>query len=39
MAVMTPNNKERTSLGSYRMIGAFIGGMVVSNRGRTKLKQ
>jgi GPH family glycoside/pentoside/hexuronide:cation symporter len=29
MAVMTADDKERTSLGSYRMIGAFIGGMVV----------
>ena len=29
MAVMTPDDKERTSLGSYRMVGAFIGGMVV----------
>ncbi len=29
MAVMTPDNKERTSLGSYRMTGAFVGGMVV----------
>ena len=29
MAVMTGDDKERTSLGSYRMIGAFIGGMVV----------
>ena len=29
MAVMTGDDKERTSLGSFRMIGAFIGGMVV----------
>ena len=29
MAVMTPDNKERTSLGSYRMTGAFVGGMLV----------
>ena len=29
MAVMTPDNKERTSIGSYRMVGAFAGGMVV----------
>lgn len=29
MAVMTADDKERTSLGSYRMIGAFTGGMVV----------
>ncbi len=29
MAVMTPSDKERTSLGSYRMVGAFAGGMVV----------
>lgn len=29
MAVMTPNDKERTSLGSYRMVGAFTGGIVV----------
>lgn len=29
MAVMTPYDKERTSLGSYRMVGAFTGGMVV----------
>lgn len=29
MAVMTPDDKERTSLGSFRMIGAFMGGMVV----------
>lgn len=26
---MTPDDKERTSLGSYRMVGAFTGGMVV----------
>lgn len=29
MAVMTADDKERTSLGSYRMVGAFTGGMVV----------
>tara|TARA_R110000868_G_scaffold259361_1_gene517109 strand:- start:7859 stop:9466 length:1608 start_codon:yes stop_codon:yes gene_type:complete len=29
MAVMTGDDKERTSLGSYRMAGAFIGGMLV----------
>lgn len=29
MAVMTGNDKERTNLGSFRMVGAFIGGMVV----------
>jgi glycoside/pentoside/hexuronide:cation symporter, GPH family len=29
MAVMTGDDKERTSLGSYRMVGAFTGGMVV----------
>ena len=29
MAVMTGNDKERTSLGSYRMVGAFGGGMLV----------
>lgn len=29
MAVMTGDNNERTSLGSYRMIGAFGGGMLV----------
>ncbi|KXX70564.1 MFS transporter [Flammeovirga sp. SJP92] len=29
MAVMTGNDKERTSLGSFRMVGAFTGGMVV----------
>jgi len=29
MAVMSPDDKERTSLGSYRMVGAFTGGMVV----------
>jgi len=29
MAVMTGDNKERTTLGSYRMVGAFTGGMVV----------
>lgn len=29
MAVMTGDDKERTSLGSYRMVGAFVGGMVV----------
>ncbi|MCU4154398.1 MFS transporter [Carboxylicivirga sp. A043] len=29
MAVMTGDNKERTSIGSYRMVGAFGGGMVV----------
>lgn len=29
MAVMTSDNKERTSIGSYRMVGAFAGGMIV----------
>jgi GPH family glycoside/pentoside/hexuronide:cation symporter len=29
MAVMTDDDKERTSIGSYRMAGAFAGGMVV----------
>lgn len=29
MAVMTGDDKERTSLGSYRMVGAFAGGMLV----------
>lgn len=29
MAVMTGDDKERTSLGSYRMVGAFTGGMIV----------
>ncbi len=29
MAVMTGDNKERTTLGSYRMVGAFTGGMLV----------
>lgn len=29
MAVMTNDNKERTTLGSYRMVGAFGGGMLV----------
>ena len=29
MAVMTPNENERTSLGSFRMMGAFTGGMLV----------
>jgi GPH family glycoside/pentoside/hexuronide:cation symporter len=29
MAVMSSDDKERTSLGSYRMVGAFTGGMVV----------
>lgn len=29
MAVMTGDNKERTELGSYRMVGAFGGGMIV----------
>ena len=29
MAVMTGDDKERTSLGSYRMVGAFTGGMLV----------
>ncbi len=29
MAVMTGDDKERTSLGSYRMAGAFAGGMLV----------
>lgn len=29
MAVMTPDDKERTSLGSFRMVGAFAGGMLV----------
>ena len=26
---MTGDDKERTSLGSYRMVGAFTGGMLV----------
>jgi len=29
MAVMSGDDKERTSLGSYRMVGAFTGGLVV----------
>lgn len=29
MAVMSGDDKERTSLGSYRMVGAFGGGMLV----------
>lgn len=29
MAVITGDNKERTALGSYRMVGAFGGGMIV----------
>jgi len=29
MAVITGNDKERTFIGSYRMVGAFAGGMVV----------
>ena len=29
MAVMTPDDRERASIGSYRMAGAFAGGMVV----------
>lgn len=29
MAVITGDDKERTVLGSYRMVGAFAGGMVV----------
>ncbi len=29
MAVMTGDNKERTSIGSYRLVGAFTGGMLV----------
>jgi glycoside/pentoside/hexuronide:cation symporter, GPH family len=29
MAVMTGDNKERTSIGSFRMVGAFTGGMLV----------
>lgn len=29
MAVMTGDDKQRTSLGSYRMVGAFTGGLVV----------
>jgi GPH family glycoside/pentoside/hexuronide:cation symporter len=29
MAVITGDNKERTMLGSYRMVGAFAGGMIV----------
>jgi GPH family glycoside/pentoside/hexuronide:cation symporter len=29
MAVMTSDNKERTSIGSFRMVGAFTGGMLV----------
>lgn len=29
MSVMTPDDKERTTLGSFRMAGAFTGGMLV----------
>ncbi len=29
MAVMTPDDKERASIGSFRMAGAFAGGMLV----------
>ncbi len=29
MVVMTGDDKERTSIGSYRMVGAFAGGMLV----------
>ncbi len=29
MGVMTGDDRERTSLGSYRMVGAFAGGMLV----------
>lgn len=29
MAVMTGDNRERASIGSYRMVGAFAGGMIV----------
>jgi glycoside/pentoside/hexuronide:cation symporter, GPH family len=29
MAVMTTDDKERTSIGSFRMVGAFAGGMIV----------
>ncbi|MGN0854525.1 MAG: MFS transporter [Kiritimatiellia bacterium] len=29
MAVMTPDDQERASIGSFRMAGAFAGGMVV----------
>jgi GPH family glycoside/pentoside/hexuronide:cation symporter len=29
MAVITGDNRERTTLGSYRMVGAFAGGMIV----------
>ncbi|NME68628.1 MFS transporter [Flammeovirga aprica] len=29
MAVMTSDDKERTSIGSFRMVGAFTGGMLV----------
>ena len=29
MAVMTGDDKERASIGSYRMVGAFAGGMIV----------
>jgi len=29
MAVITPDNKERTTFGSFRMVGAFAGGMLV----------
>ena len=29
ISVMTPNDAERTSIGSYKMVGAFLGGLVV----------
>ena len=29
LAVMSPDDRERTSIGSYKMVGAFAGGMLV----------
>lgn len=31
LAVMSPDEKERTSIGSFRMVGAFAGGLVVQS--------
>jgi len=31
LSVMSPDDKERTSIGSYKMVGAFAGGMAVQS--------
>ncbi|CAI8251769.1 MAG: Inner membrane symporter YicJ [Formosa sp. Hel1_33_131] len=39
MAVMTGDDKERASLGSYRMVGAFAGAVIWPTKGLSKLNR